>query len=134
MVQMDDLQTEFADLDLDVTDDDVLAQLAILCNRYNIDATKISCEFFSYATGKKMKQNPPPTLDNLVSFENEKLKNLKVSRRPLDVLEGSENLPDVPELSGDSTGTPTRLVNKSKRHVTPDHPAAKRHVTALGRV
>ena len=36
-----------------VTDEAVLSQLAQLCQRYGIDAEKISCEYFSFATNTK---------------------------------------------------------------------------------
>lgn len=45
MAAMDEIQSEFADLDLEVTDEDVLGELAVLCQRY-----KISCEYFAFAT------------------------------------------------------------------------------------
>ena len=75
-VGLDDIQTELADLDIEVntwclyqiavlihlwdpivcvkvTDEAVLSQLAQLCQRYGIDAEKISCEYFSFATNTK---------------------------------------------------------------------------------
>ena len=36
-----------------MTDEAVLGQLAQLCQRYGIDAEKISCEYFSFATNTK---------------------------------------------------------------------------------
>ena len=36
-----------------VTDEAVLGQLAQLCQRYGIDAEKISCEYFSFANNTK---------------------------------------------------------------------------------
>jgi len=138
MASLEDIQSEFADLDLEITDDDVLAELSVLCKRYNIDAAKISCEYFSFTTSTKHTANgkvlagKAPILDYLVPFENEKLKNLKPAsaRRPLDPIEGASNLPDCPDLGGDP-GTPTRLVNK-RNQATPDGHIAKRLVTALG--
>jgi DNA polymerase alpha subunit B len=134
---MDQIQSEFADLDLEITDEDVLAELAVLCQRYSIDAEKISCEYFSFTSNtkhtasSKLLTGQPPTMESLVPFENEKLKTLKPagSRRPLDPIEGASNLPDVPELSTEA-GTPTRL--QTKRHGTPDNHMAKRLVTAMG--
>ena len=96
-----------------VTDEAVLGQLAQLCQRYGIDAEKISCEYFSFANntkatimGKLLRGGPfcilttsvpdispcnlgPPTLEALAPFENEKLKTLKPAgqRRPLDPIE-----------------------------------------------
>jgi len=132
---MGDIQSELADLDLEVTDEDVLAQLAVLCQRYAIDAEKISCEYFSFASTTKQTLSGklltgPPTMDTLGPFENEKLKNLKPAgaRRPLDPIEGAANLPDAPELA--EAGTPVRVA--AKRQVTPDGHLAKRLVTALG--
>ena len=134
MAAMDEIQSEFADLDLEVTDEDVLAELAVLCQRY-----KISCEYFAFATNTKQTTNnklllgQPPTLESLGFFESDKLKSLKPAgaRRPLDPIEGASNLPDTPDLAGcEATGTPTRVV--TKRHVTPDTHLAKRLVTALG--
>ena len=42
------LVDEFSDLGIEVEDQDVLAQLAILCQRYNIDNSKVSCEYFAF--------------------------------------------------------------------------------------
>jgi len=129
------LAEEFSDLGIEVEDQDVLDQLAILCKRYNIDNGKMSCEYFSFNTKSKLMAGQPPTLELLNTFENEKLKSLKSSgvRRPLDPIEGAENLPDCPEIGGG--GTPVRLVT-SKRGaggvVTPDGHLAKRFVTAVG--
>ena len=36
-----------------MTDEAVLGQLAQLCQRYGIDAEKISCEYFSFANNTK---------------------------------------------------------------------------------
>jgi len=133
-VALDDIQTELADLDIEVTDEAVLGQLAQLCQRYGIDAEKISCEYFSFANntkatikGKLIRGSP--TLETLAPFENEKLKSLKPAgqRRPLDPIEGPNNLPDCPEIS-----TPERN-GSSKHHLTPEnHLMAKRLVTAQG--
>ena len=96
-----------------------LYYLQNLCEQYNIDANKISCEYFSFNTKSKAGlQGKPPTLQSLLQFENDKLKHLKREgpRRPLDPIEGAENLPDTPDL-----GTPTRLVSgATKRNLTPD--------------
>jgi DNA polymerase alpha subunit B len=116
----------------------VLAELAILCQRYNIDANKISCEYFSFTTstkmtlGGKLLTGRPPSLESLVPFEAEKLRNLKpAGRRPLDPIEGAANLPDCPELAGD--GTPAGRLLATKRQLTPEAAgASKRLVTALG--
>jgi len=129
------LVEEFSDLGIEVEDQDVLAQLAVLCQRYNIDNSKISCEYFAYNTKHKMMMGQPPTLELLNSFETEKLKTMKTSgpRRPLDPIEGAENLPDCPELGGG--GTPVRLVTAKRGAggvVTPDGHLAKRFVTAVG--
>jgi len=130
------LVDEFSDLGIDVEDQDVLAQLAVLCQRYNIDHSKISCEYFAFNTKNKLMVGQPPTLELLNTFENEKLKALKVSsgmRRPLDPIEGAENLPDCPEIGGG--GTPVRLVAAKRGAggvVTPDGHLAKRFVTAIG--
>jgi len=129
------LVEEFSDLGIEVEDQDVLAQLAVLCQRYNIDNSKISCEYFAYNTKHKMMMGKPPTLELLSSFETEKLKTMKASgpRRPLDPIEGAENLPDCPELGGG--GTPVRLVTAKRGAggvVTPDGHLAKRFVTAVG--
>ena len=93
-----------------MTDEAVLGQLAQLCQRYGIDAEKISCEYFSFANntkatimGKLLRGElfhltivfilffiqGPPTLEALAPFENEKLKTLKPAgqRRPLDPIE-----------------------------------------------
>ena len=95
-----------------VTDEAVLGQLAQLCQRYGIDAEKISCEYFSFANntkatikGKLIRGmhdfvesvhcssftviSGSPTLETLAPFENEKLKSLKPAgqRRPLDPIE-----------------------------------------------
>ena len=137
MSLMEEIQSEFADLDLEITDDAVLAELSVLCKRYKIDATKISCEYFSFTANTKQTANSnplagqPPTTESLVPFENEKLRRLKPagSRRPLDPIEGASNLPDCPELCPEA-GTPTRLLNK--RQATPDDHLKKRLVTALG--
>lgn len=130
MADLETIQSEFADLDLEITDDEVLEHLHSLCQKYKIDATKISCEYFSFNTKTKALTGQPPTLESLATFENEKLKALKKDgqRRPLDPIEGAENLPDCPEIG--QPGTPTRLV--TKRQATPDKHTAKRLVSALG--
>ena len=58
----------------------------------------------------------------LDTFENEKLKHLKTSRRPLDVIEGAENLPD-PTDAGQGN-TPKKMSGLSKRNLTPETTAA----------
>jgi len=130
------LVEEFSDLGIEVEDQDVLAQLAVLCQRYNIDNSKISCEYFAFNTKHKMMMGQPPSLELLNTFETEKLKTMKVpsgTRRPLDPIEGAENLPDCPELGGG--GTPVRLVAAKRGPggvVTPDGHLAKRFVAAVG--
>ena len=129
------LAEEFSDLGIEVDDQDVLDQLAVLCQRYNIDNGKMSCEYFSFNTKSKLMVGQPPTMELLNTFENEKLKSLKSSgvRRPLDPIEGAENLPDCPEIGGG--GTPVRLVTAKRGAggiVTPDGHLAKRFVTAVG--
>jgi len=129
------LVDEFSDLGIEVEDQDVLAQLAILCQRYNIDNSKISCEYFAFNTKHKMMMGQPPTLELLSNFETEKLKTMKPAglRWPLDPIEGAENLPDCPDLGGG--GTPVRLVNAKRGAggvITPDGHLAKRFVTAVG--
>ena len=91
---LNDILTEFWDLDQEVTDPSVLGQLAQLCQRYNIDAEKLTCEYFSFRNNTKTRVNGKlikfmrgsPTLETLVPFENETLKPLKPAgpRRPLD--------------------------------------------------
>jgi len=125
-ISIEDIQEEFSDLDLEVTDDSVLIQLQALCGRYNIDANKISCEYFSYNT--KHKANQAPTIESLVTFENDKLKNMKKDKRTaLDPIEGIDNLPSAPDL-----GTPTNNHTQAKRHITPENHLSKRFVSAIG--
>jgi len=128
------LVEEFSDLGIEVEDEDVLAQLAVLCQRYSIDSSKISCEYFAFNSKHKSKMGQPPTLELLNTFETEKLKTMKQgARRPLDPIEGAENLPDCPDLGG--CGTPVRLVNAKRGAlgvVTPDGHLAKKFVTAVG--
>ena len=91
---LDDILTEFWDLDQEVTDPYVLGQLAQLCQRYNIDAEKLTCEYFSFRNNTKTRINGKsiklmrgsPTLERLVPFENEMLKPLRPAgpRKPLD--------------------------------------------------
>jgi len=131
----DSLVEEFSDLGMEVEDQDVLAQLAILCQRYNIDSSKISCEYFAFNSKHKAKAGRPPTLELLNTFETEKLKTMKPAglRRPLDPIEGAENLPDCPDIGGG--GTPIRLVSAKRGAggvVTPDGHLAKKFVTAVG--
>lgn len=130
---LEEIQDEFADLDLPVTDDEVLQKLQELCDQYSIDANKISCEYFSFNTKSKTSQGKPPTLDTLVLFENEKLRHVKREgpRRPLDPIEGVENLPDCPPPSH---ATPTRLPGggAAKRNLTPDTQINKKFVPAVG--
>ena len=102
-----------------------------LCDQYNIDANKISCEFFSFNTKSKTSQGKPPTLETLVHFESEKLRHVKREgpRRPLDPIEGAENLPDCPDL-----GTPNRLTAaaaNSKRNLTPDNQISKKYALSF---
>ena len=47
----DSIREEFSDLGIEVEDDLVLSELAVLTARYNIDPEKISCEYFSYKLG-----------------------------------------------------------------------------------
>jgi len=124
-VSLEEIQEEFADLDIDITDGDILSKLKEYCDLYNVDANKISCEYFSFNT--KNKAGTAPTLENLAQFETEKLKHLRGPRRPLDPIEGVENLPDCADV-----GTPTRLTAVAKRMITPDNPVNKRFVTAMG--
>jgi len=136
MSQAGTIQEEFSDLGIEVTDEDVLAQLTVLASRYNIDSSKISCEFFSF-NAKKKRGTDPPTLEVLLAFEAEKLKILKVvtpnSRRPLDPIEGVENLPDCAELGGAGLGTPSRLTKRGvAAAITPDGNLSKKFVTAAG--
>ena len=91
---LNDILTEFWDLDQEVTDPSVLGQLAQLCQRYNIDAEKLTCEYFSFRNNTKTRINGKliklmrgsPTLEKLVPFENERLKPLRPAgpRKPLD--------------------------------------------------
>ena len=79
---LNDILTEFWDLDQEVTDPYVLGQLAQLCQRYNIGAENISCEYYTFRNNTKNRINGklirgPPTLETLVPFENEWLKTLK---------------------------------------------------------
>jgi len=129
------LVEEFSDLGIEVEDQDVLAQLAVLCQRYNIDSSKISCEYFAFNSKHKTMMGKPPTLELLNTFETDKLKTMKPAgtRRPLDPIEGVENLPDCPDLGGG--GTPVRLVNAKRGAVgvvTPEGHLAKRFVSAVG--
>jgi len=127
---VEEIQEEFADLDIDITDDEVLLKLKEFCDVYNIDANKISCEYFSFNTKSKINVGKTPTIDMLLQFEHDKLKQIKGPRRPLDPIEGVENLPDCAEV-----GTPTRLLsasNVAKRNLTPDGQVNKRFVTAMG--
>jgi len=128
------LVEEFSDLGIEVEDQDVLAQLEVLCQRYNIDSSKISCEYFAFNSKNKTMMGKPPTLELLNIFETDKLKTMKPAgtRRPLDPIEGVENLPDCPDLGG---GTPVRLVNAKRGAVgvvTPEGHLAKRFVSAVG--
>ena len=127
MAVCDSIREEFSDLGIEVEDDLVLSELAVLTARYNIDPEKISCEYFSFNAKHKLGVKPP-SLDFLGQFENEKLKNIK--RRPLDPIEGVENLPDCEEISG-AAGSPVRLVSK-RGPVTPESHLAKRFVSAVG--
>ena len=88
MAVCDSIREEFSDLGIEVEDDLVLSELAILTARYNIDPEKISCEYFSFNAKHKLGVKPP-TLVHLSQFENEKLKSLKPAgqRRPLDPIE-----------------------------------------------
>jgi len=126
-VSVEDIQEEFADLDIDITDDEILLKLKDYCDKYSIDANKISCEYFSFNTRNKNAAGKAPDLESLLQFEQEKLKNWKGPRRPLDPIEGVENLPDCAEV-----GTPTRLAAASKRMITPEGHNNKRFVTAIG--
>ena len=124
----DSIREEFSDLGIEVEDDLVLSELAVLTARYNIDPEKISCEYFSYNAKHKLGVKAP-NLDSLEKFESEKLRNIK--RRPLDPIEGVENLPDCEEISG-AAGSPVRLVSK-RGPVTPEtNHLAKRFVSAVG--
>ena len=122
----DDIKEEFSDLGIEIEDESVLSELSILTARYSIDPTKISCEYFSFNTKHKL-GTKPPSLDSLRQFENEKLKTAK--RRPLDPIEGVENLPDCEEVG--VCGSPARLVSK-RGPVTPESHLAKRFVSAVG--
>jgi len=126
-VSVEEIQEEFADLDIEVTEDDVLLKLQEYCDQYNIDANKISCEYFSFNT--KTGAGRSPTLDLLEQFERDNLKHMKgASRRPLDPIEGVDNLPDpVEDL------TPKKLKSAvSKRNLTPDTINNKKFVSAVG--
>ena len=120
----DDIKEEFSDLGIEIEDESVLSELSILTARYSIDPTKISCEYFSFNTKNKF-GTKPPTLELLIQFENDKLKNLRVGagRRPLDPIEGAENLPDCPDIG---PGTPVRLMAAKRGVVTPESNPNKR--------
>ena len=60
------------------------------CDVYNIDANKISCEYFSFNTKSKINVGKTPTIDMLLQFEHDKLKQIKGPRRPLDPIEGKK--------------------------------------------
>jgi len=125
------IQEEFSDLGIEVEDKIVLDELEILSRRYNIDSGKISCEYFSFNSKNKL-GTKPPTLETILQFENEKLKNLRSQlgpRRPLDPIEGAENLPDCPDLG---PGTPARLIAAKRGVTTPEGNTNKRFVSAVG--
>jgi len=127
MVGVEEIQEEFADLDIEVTEDDVLLKLKEYCDKYNIDANKISCEYFSFNT--KSGAGRAPSLDLLEQFEHDNLRHLKVSgtRRPLDPIEGVDNLPEPADM------TPTKkLTAVNKRNLTPETIVNKRFVSAVG--
>jgi len=126
-VSVEDIQEEFADLDMDITDDEILLKLKDFCDQYNIDANKLSCEYFSFNTINKNASGKAPDMETLGQFEHEKLRHWKGPRRPLDPIEGVENLPDCAEV-----GTPTRMTAAAKRMITPESQVNKRFVTALG--
>jgi len=134
MASCDSIQEEFSDLGIEVDDPDVLNELAALCQKYNIDDSKISCEYFAFNSKNKYMPTQPPTLDLLVAFENEKLKVMKTGiRKPLEPIEGVENLPDCPDIGGE--GTPVRLTSFKRGPggvVTPDNHVNKKFVTAVG--
>jgi len=118
------IKEEFSDLGIEVEDESVLRMLETLATRYNIDNSKISCEYFSFNSKNKFGVKAP-TLDTLVQFENEKLKNLRTGpRRPLDPIEGADNLPDVPDLA--LMSTPVRVMAAKRGVVTPEHNSNKR--------
>lgn len=119
------IKEEFSDLGIEVEDTAVLDMLDTLATRYCIDNSKISCEYFSFNTKNKL-GTKAPTLDSLIQFENEKLKNLRVGpRKPLDPIEGAENLPDVPDLG--HVGTPVRAVAAKRGVGTPESNPNKRY-------
>ena len=120
------IQEEFSDLGIEVEDNNVLDELKVLATRYNIDSGKISCEYFSFNSKNKL-GTKPPTLELLGQFENDKLKNLRSNlgpRRPLDPIEGAENLPDCPDLG--PMGTPVRVMAAKRGVVTPESNPNKR--------
>ena len=124
MMNAAEIKDEFSDLGIDVEDDLVLSELEVLAKRYNIDGTKISCEYFSFNSKNKL-GTKAPTLELLTQFEHEKLKNLRVGpRRPLDPIEGVDNLPDVPDLG--PMGTPVRVIAAKRGVVTPENNGNKR--------
>ena len=91
------------------------------CDQYNIDANKLSCEFFSFNTLSKNASGKALDMEMLGRFEQEKLRHWKGPRRPLDPIEGVENLPDCAEV-----GTPTRMAAAAKRMITPESQVNKR--------
>ena len=120
------IQEEFSDLGIEVEDNNVLDELKVLATRYNIDSGKISCEYFSFNSKNKL-GTKPPTMELLGQFENDKLKNLRSNlgpRRPLDPIEGAENLPDCPDLG--PMGTPVRVMAAKRGVVTPESNPNKR--------
>lgn len=125
-VSVEDIQEEFLDLDIEVTDQDVLLKLKEFCDRYNLDANKISCEYFAFYAKSGGRE---PNLDVLDEFERDKLRHLKgvTSRRPLDPIEGADNLPEPAD-----NNTPQKLSVAAKRNVTPDTESNKKFVSAVG--
>jgi len=127
-VTVEEIKDELWDLDIEVKDANILQKFKDFCDIYNIDANKISCEYFSFNAKSKIDENENITLERLQQFEQDKLKHLREARKPLDPIEGTENLPDCAEV-----GTPKRPVSlSSKRNLTPDAPINKRFVSAIG--
>ena len=68
MVYSEDIFEAFVELGYILEDPNVIDRLCLLCDKYEIDEKKLSCEYLTFATKKKYQA---PSFEILVQFEKE---------------------------------------------------------------
>ena len=121
MVATEDLVEAFDDLGYTLEDPKVIDRLCGLCDLYNVDETKVSCEYLAFA---KKKNFNAPNLEIVELFDSEVLKGLQsklqdnVKKNVYDSSTIGEMLDQDEEDVLDHYGTPKTV--RTKRQITPE--------------